>query len=296
MKTPIALGLGEILWDVLPGGRKLGGAPANFAYHVNALGGTGIPVSRIGKDDLGREALDILQAKGIATSLIDVDIEHPTGTVNADIDEQGVATYTFPDDVAWDFLEPTEHGMAMAAKADIICFGTLAQRSSCSRNTIAAYLQHAPNTLKIYDINLRQSFYDKERILSSLQMADVLKINDEELTVVASLLSLPEDEETALRSLLSQFDLELAVLTRGENGSLLLTENASSDLPGVATTVVDTVGAGDSFTAALALGWHKGLELDDINRYAATVAAHVCRHAGGMPEMRADMHIDRKSE
>ncbi len=186
-----AIGLGEILWDVLPGGRKLGGAPANFAYHVNQLGGTGIPVSRVGDDVLGHEALETLLAKGVITEFISVDPAHPTGTVDAAVDDDGVASYTFPDNVAWDYLTLDGDTLALAAKADVICFGTLAQRASVSRKAVRDFLIAAPQALKIYDINLRQDFFTPDRIRNSLDMADVLKINDEELALVIDMFDLP---------------------------------------------------------------------------------------------------------
>lgn len=286
-----AIGLGEILWDVLPEGRKLGGAPANFAYHVNALGGTGIPVSRIGDDSLGRETMAELTEHDISTDHISIDPAHPTGTVDAAIDSQGVATYTFPDDVAWDFLTFNEPTMTLAPVADAICFGTLAQRSRTSKQAIHTFLKGAPQALKIYDINLRQEFYSSNRIRTSLALADVLKINDDELKLVADMFCLPSDERAALRTLVSRYDLKLAVLTRGSEGSLILSPNGESDLPGQPTTIIDTIGAGDSFTAAMALAYLHGKSLDEINRYATHVAAYVCGQAGAMPTMPEDFRI-----
>ncbi|QJB56173.1 carbohydrate kinase [Pseudodesulfovibrio sp. zrk46] len=291
MKQFTAVGMGEILWDVLPTGRKLGGAPANFAYHVNALGGTGIPFSRIGDDDLGREALDILREHGVATDQISVDTEHPTGTVDAAIDANGVATYTFPDDVAWDFLAFDEAERAIAMEADAICFGTLAQRSSVSRDAILDVLGDATKPLKIYDINLRQEFYTPERVRDSLIVADVLKINDEELALVAQMFSLPRGEREAMQALLEAHDLTLAVLTRGGEGSLILSADDCSDLPGQPTEVVDTIGAGDSFTAAMALAYLSGRSLDEVNQYAASVAAYVCTQAGAMPPVPGSLRL-----
>lgn len=280
-----AVGLGEILWDLLPGGRKLGGAPANFAYQVNQLGGVGVPVSCIGDDPLGHEALSILHDNGIVTDHISIDPDHPTGTVDAAIDANGVATYTFPDGVAWDFMAMSEADLALAATADIICFGTLAQRSPVSRQGIRQFLAAAPDALKIYDINLRQHFHTPEHIRESLELADVLKINDEELALVSGMFDLPGTESEALQSLMQRHDLKLAVLTRGGEGSLVLSPEGHSDLPGVPTTVRDTIGAGDSFTAAMALAYLHGRSLGEINRYAAEVAAYVCGQAGAMPPM-----------
>lgn len=293
MRSITAIGLGEILWDVLPDGRKLGGAPANFAYHVNALGGTGLPVSRIGDDDLGRETLAELAAHGVSTEHISIDPDHPTGTVNAAVDANGVATYTFPDNVAWDFLAFDDATMSLADRADAVCFGTLAQRSAPSRTAIRAFLEAAPNALKVYDINLRQDFHTTERIRKSLELADVLKINDEELAFIAPEFDLPADEREALEELAGRYHLDLAVLTRGGKGSLLLSPDSVSDQSGMPADVVDTIGAGDSFTAALVLGRLNGLSLDRINDYAASVAAEVCGRAGAMPTMPETLHISR---
>lgn len=291
MPSFTAIGLGELLWDVLPDKKMLGGAPANFAYHFSSLGGHGIPVSRIGDDALGREALAILKKHDVPTTHISIDLNHPTGTVNASIDDQGVATYTFPDDVAWDFLTFDDTTMPLAEKVDAICFGTLAQRSEVSREAIRSFLTAAPQALKIYDINLRQDFFTPERIQASLDLADILKINDEELATVSGMFSLPAGEEAALRALMEAHDLKLTVLTRGGEGSLILSPDDRSELPGQPTTVVDTIGAGDSFTAAMALAILRGLDLNAINEYATQVAAHVCAHAGAMPPMSASLRL-----
>jgi fructokinase len=288
-----ALGLGELLWDVLPEGKQLGGAPANFAYHINALGGTGIPVSRVGSDPLGYEALAQLREKGVASAHIEVDrAGRPTGTVDATIDQHGVATYVFPEDVAWDFLEFDETTHTLASTIDAMCFGTLAQRSETSRHASYDLLKRAPNALKIYDINIRQSFYSSNQIRTSLHLADVLKINDDEFNLLTSMYCLPLDEQQALHTLMSRHDLTMIVLTRGGDGSLIIASDGTlSDLPGNQATLVDTIGAGDSFTAAVTLAHLHGMPLDDMNRYACKVAAYVCGQAGAMPPMPHEFHF-----
>lgn len=285
MKPLLAIGLGEILWDVLPDATLLGGAPANFAYHINALGGVGIPVSRVGNDELGRQALTKLVSHGLNVDGISIDPAHPTGTVDALVDEAGVATYVFPDNVAWDFIALDNATMQLATKSDAICFGTLAQRSQASRDAIHSFLKNADSALKIYDINLRQDFYSPEIITTSLDLADVLKINDDELALVSDMFSLPTGERNALTTLMHTHDLKLVVLTRGSQGSLILSPDGISDLAGQPTEIVDTIGAGDSFTAALTMAYLGGQSLDDINRYATTVAAYVCGQPGAMPDM-----------
>ncbi|WP_272700965.1 carbohydrate kinase family protein [Desulfovibrio sp. Fe33] len=291
MKPILAVGLGEILWDVLPHARLLGGAPANFAYQVNALGGAGVPVSRVGNDDLGREALSLLVLRGLNIDGVSLDPEHPTGTVDARVDEHGVAAYVFPDDVAWDFLALDHAALTLAANADAVCFGSLAQRAEVSRRAIHRFLAVAEKALKVFDINLRQHFYTPEILIASLKAAHVLKLNDEELGIVRRLFSLPEGEQPALRALMERYGLDLAVLTRGGAGSLIVSTDAVSDLPGEPVDVVDTIGAGDAFTAALVLGYLKGHPLDDINRHAARVAAHVCGQPGAMPEMPDELKV-----
>lgn len=278
-----AIGLGELLWDVLPDGRKLGGAPANFAYHFGALGGYGVPVSRVGDDELGREALAVLAEHGVPTDHVSIDPAHPTGTVNASIDAEGVATYAFPDDVAWDFLDFGSPTMELASAADVICFGSLAQRSPVSERAIYSLLAAAPGALKVFDVNLRQHFHTPARVLASLAVADVLKINDDELRRLAGWYSLPDDEEAALAALLDAHNLSLTVLTRGGAGSLILSPDGRSELPGRPVEVVDTIGAGDSFTAAMTLGVLHGLDLDEVNEYASRVAGFVCGQSGAMP-------------
>jgi len=286
-----AIGLGEILWDVLPDRRTLGGAPANFAYQVNALGGIGVPLSRVGDDALGREALAQLAARGVTTSHVSMDPDHPTGTVLAELDPEGVATYTFPNDVAWDFLAPTEPDLALAATADAVCFGTLAQRSPTARRGVLEVVRAATRALRIYDVNLRQDFWDSGRIRASLHLADVLKINDAELAVLSDIFCLPRNERDALDTLLRRHDLKLAVLTRGAAGSLIVSPHETSDLPGRKTPVADTIGAGDAFTAALALAWLHGWKTADLHRYAADVAAEVCTRPGAMPDMPPALKI-----
>ncbi|BDQ33995.1 carbohydrate kinase family protein [Pseudodesulfovibrio portus] len=291
MTHHLAIGLGEILWDVLPDSRMLGGAPANFAYHVNALGGAGIPVSRVGDDELGREALSVLATSGLNIDSVSVDPVHPTGTVDARIDASGVATYTFPDDVAWDFITLDADALNLAARANAVCFGTLAQRSGVSRSAIHDFLRAAPGALKICDINLRQNFYSRAIITCSLELADVLKINDDELAILIDMYSLPRDEKEALQALMNRHWLKLCVLTRGDRGSLVISPDAASDLPGTPVKVTDTIGAGDSFTAALALAYLDGWDLDALHRRAAEVAAYVCTQPGAMPKVPDELRI-----
>jgi len=288
----IIAGIGEVLWDVLPGGKKLGGAPANFIYHINALGGQGVLVSRVGDDGLGREACALLVEQGIDTGHIAIDPVHPTGTVLAKLDAQGKADYIFPPDVAWDFLGLRPKDEALAPNLQAVCFGSLAQRSHISQAAIQQFLDLVPPTaLKIFDINLRGTFYNREVIGRSLALADVLKISDEELPVVADMFGITGDDRTVLTALATQYNLDLCALTRGAEGSLLISREDQHDHPGLATQIKDTIGAGDAFTAALTLGLLVGWSLEMINDRANAVAAAVCGHAGAMPPLPDALRI-----
>ena len=284
------IGLGEVLWDLLPGGRQLGGAPANFAYHAHALGAESLVVSRVGRDDLGRDLLERLNTLGLSTSGIAVDPVAPTGSVSVTLDPTGKPAYTIHLDVAWDFLETDPEGLRAAAGADAVCFGTLAQRHPVARESIRRVLQATrPDALCIFDINLRQRFWSREVIVESLALATVLKLNDEELPILADLLGWPaEDDDRLLARLAERFDLRAVALTRGARGSLLWTAGRTWSWPGSDLKVADTVGAGDSYTAALTLGLLSGKAPEDILRIAHRVADFVCTQSGATPPMPAD--------
>ena len=283
MGTLKAAGIGELLWDVLPDQEKLGGAPVNFAYHFSGLGGEGIAISTIGADARGNKALRELQKHGVQTDGISRTGEYPTGYVNAGIDSDGVASYSFPDDVAWDHLEVNEFALQALSGLNCVCFGTLAQRGAGTRTTIHNFVGSCPaETLKIYDINLRQDFYSKKIIEQSLELCNVIKLNDDELLLLSEMFDLSGKDSDRLSSLLHRFQLELAILTRGKAGSCLLTPGRRSEHPGIRTEVVDTIGAGDSFTAAAAFGMLSGEDLDKINDTANRVAAFVCSRPGAM--------------
>jgi len=286
---PVVIGLGEILWDMLPEGKQLGGAPANFAYHARAAGADAQPVSCIGDDPLGREILDHLRRLGMPTDFVAIDaVNRPTGTVSVELDDAGKPTFTIHEDVAWDFI-PEMPGLAeLAARTDAVCYGSLAQRSPVSRATVRKFLNATPGEcLRIFDINLRQHYYDVGIVTDSLDAADVLKLNDDELPVVAELLSMDGDaeEQELLDSLLHRFNLKLIALTKGERGSTLFGHDGGSVLPGCKVEIADTVGAGDAFTAVLAMGMLQGLDYNTINERANRIAAYVCSQAGATPVM-----------
>jgi fructokinase len=283
---PLVLGVGELLWDLLPSGKQLGGATANFAYHAHALGAEALTVSRVGRDALGREILERLGSLGLRTDGISTDASAPTGTVDVALDPQGKPTFTIHENVAWDSLEASPEILAEAAQASAICFGTLAQRNPLTRAAIRAVLKAAPvGTLRIFDINLRQRFWSPELILESLAVANVLKLNDEELTVVAGLFGLSGNESDQLRQLAAQFQLKVVALTKGANGSVLLLDGELVSRPGSKLNVVDTVGAGDSYTAAMTIGLLGRQCPARILECAHRLADYVCTQPGAMPPL-----------
>ncbi len=291
MKTHVVIGLGEILWDMLPEGKQLGGAPANFAFHAHALGATAYPVSAIGADALGRAMLEKLHHIGLSTQFVQL-CGHPTGTVDVTVDPEGKPTYVIREDVAWDFIEWNEGMRELARRADAVCFGSLCQRSPESRATIARFLDDTrPECLRVFDINLRLAYFTREVVGESLARASVLKLNDEELPVVAELLGLAGGEEEVIDELIHRFSLQLVALTKGPRGSLLKSPAGSSAHPGVHVEVVDTVGSGDAFAAAVVVGRLHGDSLDEINAAANMLAARVCAAQGATPVLRLPFQL-----
>jgi len=286
MSRTAIVGLGEVLWDVFPTGARFGGAPANFACHIAALGGHALMVSAVGRDDLGRRALADFAQHGVDAQHVTTN-EQPTAQVLVQLDSQGHASYEFPQDTAWDHLAWSEPLERLAAQTSTVCFGTLAQRSQTSQDTIRKFVRGTPDDcLRILDVNLRTPYWNETLILESLALANVLKLNDDELTILSDMLAISGNERQRLQQILDRFSLELVALTRGVKGSVLLSKSDEySDLPGVATTVRDTVGAGDSFTATLVMGLRKKLPLDGINAWASRVAAYVCSQSGATPPL-----------
>ena len=277
----VIVGIGEILWDMLPTGKALGGAPANFAYHAKRLGEDGWAVSAIGNDALGREIMEIVMEKGWR-NLISV-TSRPTGTVQVSLDAKGVPSYTIMEDVAWDNIPFTPQMAALASRADAVCFGSLVQRGN-SRDSVLRFLRAMrPEALRVFDINLRQHYYSKEVIDESLQLSDILKINDEEIRIVAELFGLGGDDTAACRALIERYGLKLVILTRGADGSEVITADEAIPQAVGQVEVVDTVGAGDSFTAAFVVAYLRGDSLADAQRLANETAAYVCSCKGAMP-------------
>jgi len=284
-KPAIMIGLGEVLWDLLPSGKALGGAPANFAYMANVLGDHGIVASRVGGDRLGQEARTVMQGLGLSTSYLQQDDQHPTGTAGVVIDAAGQPTFTIEESVSWDFLQWTDSWEELAARADVVCFGSLAQRSPTSAGTIDSFLRAvSKETLRICDVNLRQSFYNKDVLHRSLQHAHIVKLNDQEFLKVSSLLRLGiGSEETLAKRLLDQCALRLVCVTRGERGSLLVSEDKTVDHDGFNVKVADAIGAGDAYTACLAHHYVRGESLEDISESANRFASWVATQVGATP-------------
>jgi fructokinase len=287
MKNDFAIvGLGELLWDLFPDGPRFGGAPVNFACHAAALGAHVHVVTSVGSDTLGREALRALASHGVKTDAVAICDEAPTGTVQVTVDAAGKATFTFAPDVAWDHLQWSEGLARLAATCDAVCFGSLAQRSAESRQTVQRFVGATRAVAsRVFDINLRPPFYGEEVIHESLKLANVLKLNDDELPILAATCGASGSDTEVLVQLAHRFDLQVVALTRGPKGAILLCGGEISEAPGVPVAVKDTVGAGDAFTAALVLGLLRNDPLDEINRRACAIAAYVCSQAGATPPL-----------
>ena len=281
----IIVGMGEALWDVLPEGKKIGGAPANFAYHVSQFGFDSRVVSAVGNDELGDEIMKVFKEKQLKTQIERVD--YPTGTVQVTLDDEGVPCYEIKEGVAWDNIPFTDELKRLALNTRAVCFGSLAQRNEVSRATINRFLDTMPDIdgqLKIFDINLRQGFYTQEIISTSLQKCNVLKINDEELDIVTRLFALSgTGQEERCRTLLKRYMLKALILTCGARGSFVFTPEETSYQNTPKVEVADTVGAGDSFTAAFTAAILSGEAVREAHRLAVDVSAYVCTQKGAMP-------------
>lgn len=279
------VGLGEVLWDILPERTCLGGAPANFAYITSLMGDQGIVASRVGEDSRGIDALQRLQELGLDIDHVQTDREHPTGTVKVELDPNGLARYCIAHPVAWDFLQWTLDWQHLAEKADAVCFGSLAQRSEAARATIRRFLGAvSPGAVKVFDVNLRQSYYSHDVLSESMRLANIVKLNDEELPTIMQLAKFSHrDELSSARRLIDAFDLEMVCITRGGRGSLLARGKESSEHPGFRVKVADTVGSGDAFTAGLVHEYLHGTSLALMNEVANLVGAWVASEVGAMP-------------
>jgi fructokinase len=285
-KTFKIAGIGEILWDLLPVGKQLGGAPANFAYHAQSLGASSYPVSAVGDDVLGKEIVDQLNDINLETKYIEISRIHPTGTVEVKLDENGKPDFTIHKNVAWDYISFQPQINELAGELDALCFGSLAQRSEISRESIRKMIEStAVDCLRIYDINLRQNYYNAKLIEDSLNQANCFKLNEDEFPIVANMFSITGSENEILEELLSRFELKIIALTKGSEGSVLITPDESSFLKSAEVQVVDTVGAGDAFTAALGVGLLRGLPIKIIHEHATRLSAFVCTQNGATPAL-----------
>ena len=285
------IGLGELLWDIFPQGKQLGGAPANFAYIASLLGDHGIVASRVGADELGEEATRRLQHLRLPTDFLQIDSRYPTGTVNVRVDPQGQPQYEITQHVAWDFFELTREWRTLAGQASAVCFGTLAQRSPASRRVIVEFLKAVrASAIRVFDVNLRQAYFSADVVLDSAKRANIIKLNHEELPRVLKLWDAPsnvrESPDARMRAdwLLGKSGADLICITRGERGSLLLSRDGCHEHAGLQIKVADTVGAGDAFTAALVHHYLRRASLETMNEAANQMGAWVAGQVGATPE------------
>ena len=289
----IIVGMGEALWDVLPEGKKIGGAPANFAYHVSQFGFDSYVISAVGDDKLGNEILDNFNSKKLNYMIEKV--PYPTGTVQVELDANGVPMYDIKENVAWDNIPFTPELEALAHETRSCCFGSLAQRSVVSRDTINRFLDAMPDgegQCKIFDVNLRQGFYTKDILCNSFEKCNILKINDEELVTVSRILGFPGiNLQDKCWILLAKYNLKMLILTCGTNGSYVFTPGEVSFVETPKVEVADTVGAGDSFTAAYVASILKGKGVPEAHKLAVRVSAFVCTQNGAMPELPSELTV-----
>lgn len=289
MNNTIVVGMGEALWDMLPEGKKIGGAPANFAYHVSQFGLDSRVVSAVGEDELGAEILKNFREKKL-NCMIET-VPYPTGTVQVELDINGVPCYDIREGVAWDNIPFTPALEGLARQTRAVCFGSLAQRSIVSRETINRFLDAMPDgegQYKIFDINLRQGFYTKEILCNSMRKCNILKINDEELVTVSRMFGYPGiDLQDKCWILLAKYNLKMLILTCGVNGSYVFTPGEISFVETPKVEVADTVGAGDSFTAAFVASILKGKPVPEAHKIAVATSAFVCTQNGAMPVLPA---------
>ena len=280
-KKPIVVGIGELLWDVLPTGKRAGGAPINFVYHATQMGAEGYAISAVGNDLSGTEIVQELEKNHISNSLVTV--EYPTGSVMVELKE-GIPTYTIIEGVAWDHIPLTQESIDLIKRADAICFGTLALRSQASKETILSLLSYArEDALRFFDINIRQSYYSKELIETLLHKANVFKINDEELVLLRDMCKLEGSDDEVCRQILQMYNLKYLVLTAGCAFSSIYTADEVSTIPTPRVEVADTVGAGDSFSGAFVYSVLTGKSLREAHQTAVETAAFVCTQEGAWP-------------
>jgi len=284
-KTFTVVGLGELLWDLFPGKKQLGGAPANFSYMTHLLGDSAVIASRLGADQLGREAREVLDRLEVDSSHVQTDPRHPTGSTVVHLAADGQPSYEITEPVAWDFLEWTPQWQALARRTDAVCFGSLSQRSRISHETVRTFLRWTePTALRVFDVTLRQNFYSRMVLEESIRFSNIIKCNEEELSALVNVFgSSAKTIDEAAHWLLGSYDLELICVTRGSRGSILYSRRGSDKHPGLKVDVADTVGAGDAFAAALVHHYLRGSSLQTINQAANQLGAWVASQPGGTP-------------
>jgi len=286
MEKPIIAGIGELLWDCLPSGKQLGGAPCNFAYHAMQAGCESFVISAIGNDESGAEIKKVVKKLYLSTQYIQEN-EFPTSTVTVSLDEKGHPDYTIHENVAWDHIRWNNEMQELAAKLDAVCFGSLAQRNSDSQESIQSFISSLKrDCLKVFDINLRQNYYSNKTIVDSIMMSDMLKLNDDELPILANYLVLNGSAENQIEKLIELFNLKYIIYTMGSKGSIIKSENETSyaEVPNI--NVADTVGAGDAFTAIFIAGILQGIPLKEVHKKATEIAAYVCTQKGATPKLK----------
>lgn len=287
----LVVGLGEVLWDMLPEGRKIGGAPVNFAYHAGQFGIDTMAVSAIGNDKLGEDTIAEMNGKHL--NHIFPSVPYPTGSVQVKLDEKGVPAYDIKENVAWDNIPFTNEIESVARSCRAVCFGSLAQRNAVSRNTIRKFIESTPSgCIRIFDINLRQNFYTSNVIHDSLELCNILKINDEEIMLVSRMFNYDSSNiENVCRTIMEDFSLEMVILTCGTKGSYIFTKDGVSFMHTPKVNVADTVGAGDSFTGSFCAAILRGLPVAEAHKKAVEVSAYVCTQNGAMPEIPESMKL-----
>jgi fructokinase len=288
LRQMVVVGLGEVLWDCFGQEKRPGGATANVAFHAQQLGHTGIICSRVGQDGLGQQLGDTFAGHHLDIRYIQHDPIHPTGTVTVDTARPDRPTYIIHQDVAWDYIEFTSQVEDLMHRASAVCFGTLAQRSPRSRETIQKCLLAASGALRVMDINLRQTWYDRQGIVASLGKSNIAKLNIDEVSVLASMLNLPPDPAKFAGRLRADYNLEIVCITRAEQGALLVSAKEVVDVAGLPTTVADTVGAGDAFSAALIAARLRGWSLSRTAAFANAVGSLVASRPGAMPALQEE--------
>jgi fructokinase len=280
--------VGEVLWDILPNGRRLGGAPANVAAYLTQFGIATELVSAVGIDDEGQEILERLASNGIGTHGVSTVADLPTGTASVVLDADGAPSFSIATPSAWDAIPLRDRATGLDANA--IIFGLLAQRSTRSREAICNLVAQAPySCLRVLDVNLRPPYFNESLVRSSLEMADVVKLNDLELPLLAQMIGLEGDETSKLKELQRRYDLQLVAYTKGASGSRMITAECDEAHSGYSVKVMDTVGAGDAFTATVVAGWLRGMDINDLQDCANRVASFVCSQAGAVTKLRADV-------